>query len=325
MQTGRVLAMALLGAALMGVTTLTHAQPAPSTAKADDLFARINHARLQAGALPVARSAELDAAAQAHSVDMVQNTYLDHTGPDGSEPQERADKAGYHVPPQSGWIVVEVISAISGEPQGPLDWWLNDDPQIHGKVVLNPRWREVGIGYAEGGEYGHYWTAMFGCRPRVVPTVTVDGEAYATHEECGDPSVAPVAVAPTQTPVAPTLTPVLPTPTPVATLAPPRLALDTEVIQPGAAVNVRWNGLDRPMATDWIGLYRREDVDDVRPWVWVYVGCAQTVLDARALGSCTIVVPKLAGPGAYEVRLFRDNGYTRVATSSTLTVGGMST
>src|SRR5205085_3935845 len=141
-----------------------------------------------AGALPVARSPELEAAAQAHSQDMVQHNYLDHTGSDGTEPQ---DRAGYHVPPQSGWIVVEVISAISGDPQGPLDWWLNSDPEVHGKAVLNRRWREIRVGYAEGGEYGHYWTAMFGCRPGVLPTVTVDDTSYATKEECGDPGQSP--------------------------------------------------------------------------------------------------------------------------------------
>src|SRR5690348_6912198 len=82
-------------------------QASPKTAAVLDL---INHARIDAGLLPVARSVELDTAAQGHSADMVQHRYLDHTGFDGSEPQDRADQAGYHVPPNSGWIVVEVIS-----------------------------------------------------------------------------------------------------------------------------------------------------------------------------------------------------------------------
>src|SRR5436190_1025110 len=134
----------------------------------------INRARVGAGLLPLARSAELDAAAQAHSVDMVEFNYLDHSGSDGSEPQQRAELAGYRVPPRSAWIVVEVISAISGEPQGPVDWWLGETAQ-HSPVLLNPRWREIGAGYAEGGDYGHYWTALFGCRPGVLPVVTLDG------------------------------------------------------------------------------------------------------------------------------------------------------
>lgn len=155
----------------------------------DDLVLRINRARVGAGLLPLARSAELDSAAQAHSIDMVDNDYLDHTGADGSEPQQRAERAGYHVPQHSAWIVVEVISAISADPQGPVDWWLGETAQ-HSRVLLNPRWREVGAGYAEGGEYGHYWTALFACRPGVLPVVTLDGSTYAHTEQCGDPATA---------------------------------------------------------------------------------------------------------------------------------------
>jgi uncharacterized protein YkwD len=181
----------------------------------------INRARILAGVDPVADSPELDAAAQAHSVDMVQHNYLDHTGFDGSEPQQRADAAGYHVPPQTGWIVVEVISARGPGPDGPVNWWLGD--RQHNRVLLNPRWREIGAGYAQGGDYGNYWTADFGCRPGVLATVSVDGMAYPQTEQCGDPSVAPVVVAPTPTTLvaAPTPTMLVGVPTPTAPLATP--------------------------------------------------------------------------------------------------------
>ncbi|MCA1646725.1 MAG: CAP domain-containing protein [Chloroflexi bacterium] len=152
----------------------------------DELVTIINRARVRAGVLPLARAPELDAAAQAHSADMVLHNYLDHTGSDGSEPQQRAEQAGYTVPPRSGWIVVEVISAISGEPQGAVSWWLGEARQ-HRPVLLNPRWREIGVGYAQGGEYGHYWTADFGCRPGVLPTPTLDETTYTTTEQCVDP------------------------------------------------------------------------------------------------------------------------------------------
>jgi hypothetical protein len=116
---------------------------------------------------------------------MVQHNYLEHTGSDGSEPQERADNAGYHMPPNTRWIVVEVISAISPDPPGPVNWWLGDAQ--HDKVLMNPRWREIGADYARGGEYGNYWTVLFGCRSGVLPTVTLDGVTYTQREECGDP------------------------------------------------------------------------------------------------------------------------------------------
>jgi uncharacterized protein YkwD len=155
------------------------------TPAVEDLLHRINATRVSNGRLPLADAVELNEAAQEHSEDMVANAYLDHIGSDGTEPQDRAVRAGYQVPPRSGWIVVEVISAISGDPAGPVNWWFNVDPAVHGKVLLNPRWREFGGGYARGGPYGNYWTVLVGCRPSVVPTVVFDGVPYEHAETCG--------------------------------------------------------------------------------------------------------------------------------------------
>jgi cysteine-rich secretory family protein len=292
---------------------------ARSASQTDDLVERINRARIEAGVLPLARSTELDAAAQTHSADMVQHDYLDHTGSDGSEPQQRAAQAGYRVPPDSAWIVVEVISAISADPQGPVDWWLNESEQ-HSRVLLNPRWREVGAGYASGGEYGNYWTALFGCRPGVLPSVSFNGNTYTPHEECGDPTegaaLAPTYAATPAPTVSPTRVPTL-IPTPVPTLVPtpvPHVALS---VAPGAGagvVSVRWNGISQPRPTDWIGVYRPGDADAAY-LSWSYVGCSTEPLDARALGACTLVLPT-GSSGAFEVRLFRDNGYARLAATS---------
>jgi len=271
----------------------------------------INRARVQAGVLPVARSSELDESAQSHSVDMVVHDYLDHTGSDGSSPQERADQAGYHVPPNSGWIVVEALSAISAEPSGPVDWWLGDDQ--HRKVLLNPRWREIGIGYAQGGEYGNYWTADFGCRPGVLPTVVLDGVTYTSREECGDPAVAgAIASTPTPQPLTPTPQP-SPTVAPVtatAVPAPARLQASPPVAGPANMTNVQWLGIASPTTTDWIGVFRPGD-PDIAPLAWQYVGCAQVPLDARPIGSCNVLLPST--PGDYEIRLFGENAYQRLA------------
>jgi uncharacterized protein YkwD len=158
--------------------------PASSDPRTDDLAALVNRARVDHAFLPLARSQQLDAAAQAHSQDMVANNYLDHVGADGSTPQERADRAGYVVPPRSGWLVVEVISAISDQPAGPLNWWLTESSGVHRRVLMNPRWREFGVGYAAGGDYGNYWTLLVGCRPGVLPVVTFDANVYVPTELC---------------------------------------------------------------------------------------------------------------------------------------------
>ena len=314
-----------------------HAQE-QSRGKTDALVDVINRARVHAGLLPLARSAELDSAAQAHSVDMVQHNYLDHTGSDGSEPQDRADQAGYHVPKDSGWIVVEVISAISADPEGPVDWWLNHEQ--HEKVLMNPRWREIGVGYGQGGDYGNYWTALFGCRPGVLPSVRLDGVSYTHTEECGDAGVAaPVATATalaTATVATPTAlataTVATPTAVPTATVqiqaaATPTVARtgttgpESRLSTPTAliaaehrenTINVSWVGLAQPTSTDWFGIYRVGDPDTAYQ-DWAYVSCTKEPDQAHASGSCSLPMP--AGTGAYEIRLFSGNGYTRVARS----------
>jgi hypothetical protein len=274
-----------------------------SASKMDQLVLLINRARVGAGRLPLARSSELDAAANAHSLDMVRHDYLDHIGSDGSDPQERADQAGYDVPPQSGWIVVELISAISADPQGPVNWWLNESPAVHGKVLLDPRWREIGAGYAEGGRYGNYWTVEVGCRPGVVPTVSLDGVSYTHTERCGDPQ----AVA------SPTMAPSIPIPTPSPSVQ-VWVASSSLTLAPGSVINVQWRGIQVPATTDWVGLYRAGEADAAYV-AWVYVGCAQVPLDARALGSCNVLLPTTLTAGSYEVRLFAANGYRRLGVS----------
>jgi uncharacterized protein YkwD len=172
------------GTPQVGATPTANATLTPGNPLIAELLHDINEIRVASDLLPLAEASELDAAAQAHSDDMVANSYLDHVGSDGSQPQDRAVAAGYKVPPNTGWIVVEVISAVSADPSGPVNWWIYGDPAVHGKVLLNPRWREIGGGYTRGGPYGNYWTVLVGCRPGVLPTVVLDGSTYQHTENC---------------------------------------------------------------------------------------------------------------------------------------------
>lgn len=150
----------------------------------DAMVLLIGRARVENGVAPLARSAELERAAVAQAQDMAEQRYMDHTGLDGSVPADRAAREGYEVPPGTAWIVVETISAISDEPQGALNWWLSSYA-VHRRVLLKPSWREVGIGYVQGGPYGRFWVALFGCRPNVLPPVLLDGTLYVPDEGCG--------------------------------------------------------------------------------------------------------------------------------------------
>src|SRR5262249_50345854 len=90
----------------------------------------------------------------------------------------------------------------------------------------------------------------------------------------------------------------------------------------GSAVLVAWSGLTSPTATDWLGLYRA-GAADTDLLGWVYVSCSATPSVARACGACSARVPTSVATGAYEVRLFANDGYTRLA-STPLNVAGSS-
>jgi uncharacterized protein YkwD len=155
----------------------------PFRDREDGLALMLGRARVGAGLLPLARSPALDRAALAHAQDMVARGYMEHDALDGSTPATRAAREGYDTTPGGAWMVVETISAISDEPDGPLGWWLSDG--LHRRVVLRSTWREMGIGFAPGGPYGRFWVALFGCRPNVLPPVLLDGVLAVPDEGCG--------------------------------------------------------------------------------------------------------------------------------------------
>lgn len=150
-------------------------------------LALLNQARVLNGRLPVAPSAELTSAALAHSQDMIRRGYMEHVNPEGESPQDRARRAGYGAPPGTGWLVIEAISARS-TPETAIDWLLSDG--LHRRVLLNGRYREVGIGFARGGAYGQIWAIKVGCRPNVLPVFARPAATGAsvdltlTNEEC---------------------------------------------------------------------------------------------------------------------------------------------
>ena len=166
--------------------TATAGQPDPAADpfrdREDHMALMVGRARVTAGLLPLARSSQLDRAAIAHAQDMANRGYMDHDGPDGT-PASRAAAQGYTTPQGSAWMVVETISAISDDPEGALGWWLSD--AIHRRVLLHDFWREVGVGYVQGGPYGRFWVALFGCRPNVLPPVLLDGTLSIPTEACG--------------------------------------------------------------------------------------------------------------------------------------------
>jgi uncharacterized protein YkwD len=121
----------------------------------NELASLINTARAQNGLPELTVNAQLNGAAQGHSVDMVCHNLFSHSGSDSSSVQERVAAAGY-VASYAGEIIYG-----SGYPQTAFDWWMSDS--IHRNEILNPRYTDMGIGYAYRVDtaYGSYFTVDF--------------------------------------------------------------------------------------------------------------------------------------------------------------------
>lgn len=85
--------------------------------------------------------------------------YFDHTGLNGSSPIARACDACYASCAVAGWG--ENIAAGNSGAQGTFDQWVNSPG--HNANMLNSNFAVVGIGRATGGgQFGTYWTTVFG-------------------------------------------------------------------------------------------------------------------------------------------------------------------
>ncbi|HYE08455.1 MAG TPA: hypothetical protein VEL07_23305 [Planctomycetota bacterium] len=81
-------------------------------------------------------------------------------------------------------------------------------------------------------------------------------------------------------------------------------------VAPGAAISVSWSGIEDAANTDWIGLYAA-GADDQQFQSWIYTWAA-------ASGTTTFLAPTT--PGSYDLRLFANDGYGRLAVSGIVTV-----
>jgi uncharacterized protein YkwD len=104
---------------------------------------------------PVSWSGSLAKAAYLHSKDMVRNTFLNHTGSDGSSAGQRISRQGYP------WRTYgENIAAGSPTVSSVIHGWLASE--MHCRNLMNPAFTEIGAGYAIGPFGGNpaarFWT-----------------------------------------------------------------------------------------------------------------------------------------------------------------------
>lgn len=131
----------------------------------------INRQRTSRGLHAVRIQTKLDAAAFAHSRQMVSRDYFSHYSPGGATFAQRLCAGGYTRTGCRTWAVGEVIgwgAGVAGTAQAIVKAWMRSSS--HRAVILDRRWRDVGVGCAWGTFCGIPGTLMctvdFGRRAR---------------------------------------------------------------------------------------------------------------------------------------------------------------
>jgi uncharacterized protein YkwD len=143
------------GAATTPAPATPSKTPATSAAPASGATARVvqlvNSERGKNGCAPLTVNAKLTRAAQDHTADMAAHRTMSHTGSDGSSPGDRITAAGY-----SWRSYGENVAYGYSTPESVMTAWMNSPG--HRANILNCAFKEIGVGYAQPG---NYWTQDF--------------------------------------------------------------------------------------------------------------------------------------------------------------------
>ncbi len=110
----------------------------------------INAERAARGLASLRADGDLRRAAHLHAADMVRRRYFAHVSPEGRSVAQRVKRTGY-LRGARRWAVGEDIgwgTGTSASAQGIVTAWMKSPP--HRAVILNGRYRELGLGVAGG-------------------------------------------------------------------------------------------------------------------------------------------------------------------------------
>ena len=152
----------LIVTAAVGVAVARPARAHDRAAVETELLRLVNKARTARDLATLKVQSALDGAAIAHSREMLSRDYFSHDSAAGTDYGARLRRAGYSRSGCSSWSVGEVIgwgTSSHGTPQTIFQGWM--DSSVHRSVLLNKRWRDIGIGCAEGTFRGVEDTLMY--------------------------------------------------------------------------------------------------------------------------------------------------------------------
>jgi subtilisin family serine protease len=98
-------------------------------------------------------------------------------------------------------------------------------------------------------------------------------------------------------------------------LPPATIAANPTTVTPGATLTATWSGIAAPSAKDWIGIFAPG-----APNTSYFLGWRYTT--GTASGSVPFTIATTLAPGTYELRLFSNGGYTRLAVTTITVVAG---
>lgn len=127
-----------------------------------ELYAAVNSERVAHRLIPLARRAELDRVARAHSADMARRAYLSHVSPEGLNPVDRLARGGV-----DGFsLAAENAGATSkADPNREiLAGWLAS--RVHRENLHAPPFNATGVGIARAADGTFYYTQLYVTYPR---------------------------------------------------------------------------------------------------------------------------------------------------------------
>jgi uncharacterized protein YkwD len=143
---------------LLPVAAQSAAAAAPALALLEaELASSVNGYRGQHRLIPLARRADLDAVARAHSRDMASRHYLSHRSPEGADWVARLGTARVEGFAMAG----ENVGVTSrGQPnQEILNGWIHST--VHRENLLARAYNTTGVGIARGADGSLYYTQLY--------------------------------------------------------------------------------------------------------------------------------------------------------------------
>ena len=123
------------------------------------LLQQLNAVRTDHGLVALRSNPKLTAAADQHSREMADDGYFDHNSFDGTSFSDRIAK-WYPLGAFHSWMVGENLlwSSPSVDPPRAVAMWMRSPG--HRANILNPRWREIGIGAVHSSSAGGAFTHL---------------------------------------------------------------------------------------------------------------------------------------------------------------------